>query len=100
RLRALVLGASVLALVLSVLLVRVIVRRGLRPIARMADKAHRIDESRLGERFPVSSVPRELRPIASRLNTLLRRLDRAFQRERRFIDNVAHELLTPIAELR
>ena len=45
-------------------------------------------------------MPAELRPIAERLNDLLARLDEAFQRERRVTADIAHELRTPIAELR
>src|SRR5262249_39378855 len=42
----------------------------------------------------------ELLPIANRLNDLLARLEASFARERRFSADVAHELRTPIAELR
>lgn len=42
----------------------------------------------------------ELRPICERLNELLARLEQSFDRERRFSADVAHELRTPIAELR
>ena len=42
----------------------------------------------------------ELKPIVGRLNELLGRIEGAFRRERRFTSNVAHELRTPIAELR
>ena len=45
-------------------------------------------------------MPAELLPIGQRLNDLLARLDASFARERRFSADVAHELRTPIAELR
>ena len=38
--------------------------------------------------------------MAERLNDLLARLDEAFQREPRVTADIAHELRTPIAELR
>ena len=41
-----------------------------------------------------------LRPIAEQINHLMQRLDGAFERERRFASNAAHELLTPVTELR
>jgi two-component system sensor histidine kinase QseC len=47
-----------------------------------------------------SDLPLELRPIAEQLNSMLDRLQAAFQRERRFTANVAHELATPVSELR
>ncbi|MFM9994252.1 MAG: sensor histidine kinase, partial [Phycisphaerales bacterium] len=42
----------------------------------------------------------ELRPITSAVERLLRRMRAAIERERRFTDAAAHELRTPIAELR
>jgi two-component system sensor histidine kinase QseC len=76
------------------------VRRGMRPLNEIGDAAERIDPATLGERFDVSKLPVELRPVGEKLNELLSRLDDAFRRERRFNANVAHELRTPIAELR
>jgi two-component system sensor histidine kinase QseC len=77
------------------------VRRGLRPLDAIARDADRISADSLDMRFPVDgSVPMELRPISAKLNELLDRLRAAFERERRFSADVAHELRTPIAELR
>jgi signal transduction histidine kinase len=82
------------------LVVRSVVRRGLRPLDRLADQAARIDASLLDTRFPTSELPEELLPICTRLNDLLDRLTASFERERRFSADVAHELRTPLAELR
>lgn len=84
----------------TLLVVLAAVNRGLRPLREVAETAGRIDAGSLDYRFEIMSLPAELRPIADRLNTLLGRLEEAFQRERRFTANVAHELRTPIAELR
>jgi signal transduction histidine kinase len=75
-------------------------RRELAPLDTLADQASRIDAHSLAIRFPVASLPGELRPIATRLNDLLARLEQSFDRERDFSANVAHELRTPLAELR
>jgi signal transduction histidine kinase len=77
-----------------------VVRRGLRGLARVSRQAAQIDASTLSHRLPTQGVPAELRPICHRMNDLLARLEDAFARERRFSANVAHELRTPIAELR
>ncbi len=66
----------------------------------MADQASRIDANSLTARFSVEQLPAELKPIAGRLNDLLGRLSASFERERRFSANLAHELRTPLAELR
>jgi len=80
--------------------VNAVVRRGLRPLSILAQHAETIDASSLQLRFPTTNLPIELQPIAQRLNDLLTRLEASFTRERRFSADVAHELRTPIAELR
>ena len=95
----LVAAATVLAGILAI--VTWGVRRGLRPLADVSDLADRIGPASLDVRFPVGAgVPVELRPIGVKLNDLLDRLQAAFDRERRFSAAVAHELRTPVAELR
>jgi two-component system sensor histidine kinase QseC len=75
-------------------------RRGHAPLGRLARQAAAITADSLQTRFPVDSMPEELRPITSRLNDLLGRLEESFERERRFSADLAHELRTPLAELR
>jgi len=86
--------------VATVTLVRLSVRRGLRPLTSLAEHAGAIDADSLQLRFPAEKLPGELLPIAQRLNELLARLEASFARERQFSADVAHELRTPIAELR
>ncbi len=81
-------------------IVTVGVRRGLRPLDAIAHDTDRIGPDALDVRFPTETVPAELQPISKKLNELLERLHTAFIRERRFSSDVAHELRTPIAELR
>ena len=76
------------------------VRLGLKPLGRFGDKVAVIDSRSMDSRFDVASCPAELRPIAGRLNELMDRLETAFRRERRLTADIAHELKTPLAELR
>lgn len=46
---------------------------------------------------PAHDIPSEIRPIAATLNGLLDRLKEAFEAERSFAANAAHELRTPLA---
>jgi len=91
-------GAAMVGVI--VLVVPVVLRRGLKPLSAVAEQASRIDANSLTERFAVEELPAELKPIAGRLNDLLARLEANFERERRFSANLAHELRTPLAELR
>ncbi len=77
------------------------VGRGLRPLADVSAVADRIGPDALDVRFPgPDQLPPELAPIGLKLNALLDRLSAGFARERRFSAAVAHELRTPLAELR
>ena len=76
------------------------VRGGLAPLARLGESVAAVDAASLATRFPAGPLPTELQPIATRLNELLARLESAFARERRFTATAAHELRTPLAELR
>ncbi len=75
-------------------------RRGLRPLHQLGEHAAHIDACSLSTRFPTQGSPAELQPITDRLNELLARLEASFERERRFSADLAHELRTPLAELR
>lgn len=95
-----IIGAG-LALPLGIaLIVWLVVKKGLRPLDRLATEAAAVDPHHLQHRFTESAMPNELLPICRRLNDLLERIEGAFVRERRFSDDIAHELRTPIAELR
>jgi signal transduction histidine kinase len=87
-------------LAIACVVVAVILRRRLAPLDHMAVQAQDIDVDNLDRRFETGALPSELEPIRDRLNDLLARLEESFARESRFNTAVAHELRTPIAELR
>ena len=91
--------AALLASALG-LLVHVSVRRGLRPLDDISRQVETLDAERLDTRVRMQPETLELAPVVERLNALLARLQVAFERERRFSSDIAHELRTPIAELR
>lgn len=100
RLLALLLGAAALLLACLWGVVRRGIRRGLGPLDELGQRVTKIEPNRLNERLDPEPLPAELQPIAGTLNDLLSRLERAFDRERQFTANAAHELRTPIAEVR
>ena len=92
-------GAVVLACALA-WLVRIAVGRGLRPIDEINALIASIAPDALTARLHIAAPPVELAAIETAVNRLLDRVERAFEKERRFSSNLAHELRTPIAELR
>lgn len=100
KLKLIIGGCGVLLLGATVGLLRPILRTELHPLERLGEQAARITADSLATRFPVDVLPTELVPIATRLNDLLARLQESFERERRFSADLAHELRTPLAELR
>ena len=96
-----VLAASgVAALLVMVPVLRSGLARGLRPLRELSDEVTRIKPDDLGRRLDAAPLPEELRPMADALNGWLSRLEESFERERRFSAHAAHELRTPLAEIR
>ena len=100
RIRARIAGVIGIGLCATLLIIPGLLRAMTRPLHRVSEKAARIDASTLDTRFNEKEVPAELQPICSRLNDLMERLQGSFDRERQFSSDIAHELRTPIAELR
>jgi signal transduction histidine kinase len=73
---------------------------GLRSLDRLGRQVRALDAASLGTRVDVPDPPAEIGMVVRQINALLSRLDAAFRRERRLSSDIAHELRTPIAELR
>lgn len=69
--------------------------RALQDIGRQAAQQ---DEHHISE-LSVAHVPGEIEPLVASFNSLLRRLRDAFATQRRFVQDAAHELRTPIAAI-
>ena len=77
-----------------------IARRGMRPIRAITDKADGIRSSTLDARIPIAGLPAELSRLAMTFNQMLNRLEEAFARLSSFSADLAHELRTPVNNLR
>jgi two-component system sensor histidine kinase QseC len=100
QLLALAVATGAALFIATLWLIPRVLRKGLEPLARLGEQAAAINSNSLATRFPANELPEELRPIAVRLNDQLARIEHSFERERRFSSDVAHELRTPLAELR
>ena len=76
-----------------------VVRSGLLPLQRIAIEVQRRDVHSLTP-IAVTSLPREVAPLVLELNRLLIRLHSAFQAQRAFIADAAHELRSPLTAVR
>jgi len=94
---AMVLG---LGLLLSGIFGFMIARHGIRPVEEISASLRHIGSSTLGERVETAGLPAELSSLASTFNETLDRLEDAFGRLARFSSDIAHELRTPINNMR
>ncbi len=87
-----------LLIVLPVALAAIIlaVRVSLAPLRRFRTRLDSRNARDLSE-VPADDLPLEIDPLATTLNQLLARLREAFEAERSFAANAAHELRTPLA---
>ena len=92
---------TLLALLIATFMVQKLVGSGLSPLSSLAQQVSQIDQSKLDQRLNAEGEQSiEIAPIEKQINHLLERLQSAFEREKRFSSNVAHELKTPLSELR
>ncbi len=91
------LGALALAVLLAVAWA---VRRGLRPLEDLRRRVEALARAGAGARLDPRGLPAELGPLAEALDRALVAWGAALERESRVSAHVAHELRTPVAELR
>jgi len=77
-----------------------VTKRGLRPLREMARSVKSFGPERLHERIPPDGWPRELQPLAVAFDEMFDRLEDSFTRLSQFSADLAHELRTPIANIR
>ncbi len=77
----------------------VLVRRALRPVDEIRQKAAQITSRNLSERLPVVHTGDELERLATDLNHMIERLEESFQQINRFSADASHELRTPLTVL-
>jgi two-component system heavy metal sensor histidine kinase CusS len=77
-----------------------IARHGIRPVEEMATTARHISSTNLQERIHAEGYPFELAALAGTFNQMLDRLEESFERISRFSADIAHDLRTPVNNIR
>ncbi len=100
RLRVSIAGVLGVALLIVIFAVRDAVTRGLSPLRDLRAQLARLNAKALSSRVVLADNYVELAPLIAQTNQLLAELEHAFERERLFAVAAAHELKTPLAEIR
>ncbi len=94
---AVVLGFGVAA---SAIIAFTVTKRGLRPLGEMTRALKRVGPKQLHQQVSAVGWPRELQPLAVAFDDMLGRLEDSFVRLSQFSADIAHELRTPISNIR
>ncbi len=77
-----------------------VARHGIRPVEEIAATARRITSTNLRERIEAEGYPSELASLAGTFNKMLDRLEESFERISKFSADIAHDLRTPVNNIR
>jgi two-component system heavy metal sensor histidine kinase CusS len=77
-----------------------IARHGIHPVEEIAATARRITSTNLRDRIRAEGYPLELASLAETFNEMLNRLEESFERISRFSADIAHDLRTPVNNIR
>jgi signal transduction histidine kinase len=75
-------------------------KRPLRPLLVLTEKAESIGRKQLGERLPITPTNDELERLTHSLNRMIDRLEEALAHNYRFSADASHELRTPLTIMR
>lgn len=75
-------------------------RKTLKPISLLTNTARNISSSDLSQRLEIEGPDDELAQLARTFNSMLERLELAFERQRKFVSDASHELRTPISVIK
>ena len=89
-----------LASLAAIVFGHIISKNGLNRLRELENKMDKITAQSLDDRIQLNEWPKELRNLADRFNGMLDRIQSSFIQLSQFSSNIAHELRTPINNLR
>jgi signal transduction histidine kinase len=99
-LRSSLLAAVPIVVLLLAALTWTLVGRTLRPVESIRAEVDAIGGGELHRRVPVPPTDDEIGRLARTMNAMLDRVERAAQRQERFVADASHELRSPLARMR
>jgi heavy metal sensor kinase len=99
QLASVLIGLSLGIWLVALFIGRIVCRRALLPVSRMAVAARDMDGMDLERRLPTLATGDELDDLSRAFNGLLDRLQESCERQRRFTGHASHQLRTPLAAI-
>jgi two-component system heavy metal sensor histidine kinase CusS len=93
-------GAGFAGMLLAFLMSWMLVRESLKPLRDVAARAATITVDRLDRRLSADNAPQELTALVASLNAMLERLQGGFARLSQYTADLAHDMRTPLNNLR
>ena len=97
RLEYLVILFTIIGVVITVIVSKLLSRRILRPINNVIKTAKSISTDDLSKRIEVPKGEDELQNLILIINEMLDRLETSFENQKKFVSDASHELRTPLA---
>lgn len=89
--------ANILCVFCAFLAGRYVSHKILKPVERIRRTAEQISIEDLSKRIPIEGPDDEMKELSLTFNSMIDRLEDAFQRQNQFVSDASHELRTPIS---
>ncbi len=100
KIRNLFLYIMMPVVLLSIAIGAFLAQRFLRPIKELSKAVESVQSGRIDTRVPIQGTDNELKVLAGQFNTMLDRIECLINGMREALDNVAHDLRTPLMRIR